>query len=86
MVFGKDVVVKTHGCDRYGRILDDVFLTDGRSLNQELVRAGFAWWFRRYSNDETLAKLEAEARAAKVGLWADPHAVPPWEYRKCCRR
>ncbi len=79
MVFGKEVLVKTHGCDRYGRILGDVFLPDGQSLNQELVRAGYAWWFRRYSNDVTLARLEEEARAAKVGLWADPHAVPPWE-------
>jgi len=85
MVFSKDVVVKTHCCDRYGRILGDVFLPDGRSLNQELVRAGYAWWFRRYSNDETLARLEAEARAAKVGLWADLHAVPPWEYRRIRR-
>jgi micrococcal nuclease len=50
-VFGKNVMVKTHGCDRYGRILGDVFLPDGRSLNQELVRAGYAWWFRKYSND-----------------------------------
>ena len=82
MVFGENVVVKTHGCDRYGRILGDVFLPDGRSLNQELVKNGFAWLFRKYSNDEKLAKLEGEAKAAKVGLWADPHAIQPWDYRK----
>jgi micrococcal nuclease len=86
MVFCKSVMVKTHGCDRYGRILGDVFLPDGRSLNQELVRNGFAWWFRRYSNDETLQRLESEARAAKLDLWSEPHAIPPWEYRKNCRR
>lgn len=86
MVFGKDVIVRTHGCDRYGRILGDVFLMDGRSLNQELVRAGYAWWFRRYSKDIVLAQFEEEARVAQRGLWADPHALPPWEYRKNCRR
>jgi micrococcal nuclease len=86
MVFGKEVLVKTHGCDRYGRILADVFIPDGRSLNQELVRAGYAWWFRRYSKDIVLAQLEEEAMAAKRGLWADPHAMPPWEWRKNCRR
>jgi micrococcal nuclease len=85
MVFGKEVLVKSHGCDRYGRILGDVFLPDGRSLNQELIRAGYAWWFRKYSNDEMLAMLESKARASREGLWADPHAVPPWEYRKNCR-
>jgi micrococcal nuclease len=86
MVFGKEVLVKTHGCDKYGRILGEVFMPDGTSLNQELVRNGLAWWFKRYVKDVTLARLEEEARAGKVGLWADPHAVPPWEWRKSCHR
>ena len=68
MVFGKEVLVKTHGCDKYGRILGDVFTPDGQSLNQELVRAGYAWWFRRYSNDANLKRLEEEARAAESGV------------------
>jgi len=56
---------------------------DGRSLNRELVRAGFAWWYRRYApDDETLEQLEREARGAKRGLWVDPDAVPPWEWRR----
>jgi micrococcal nuclease len=85
LVFGKEVLVNTHGCDKYGRILGDVFTPDDQSLNQELVRAGYAWWFRRYSNDANLKKLEEEARANKVGLWADPHAVTPWEWRRCMK-
>jgi endonuclease YncB( thermonuclease family) len=47
-------------------------LSDGRSLNQKLVRAGYAWWFRRYSADPLLARLEADARLTRRGLWADP--------------
>jgi micrococcal nuclease len=85
MVFGKEVLVKTHGCDRYNRILGNVFLPDGTNLNQELVKNGLAWWFKRYVKDVTLAILQEEARAAKVGLWADPNAVPPWEWRRGCR-
>ena len=55
---------------------------DGRALNRELVKAGFAWWYRRYAPDnEPLKQLEAEARQAKRGLWADPHPVPPWQWR-----
>jgi endonuclease YncB( thermonuclease family) len=46
------------------------------------VRKGFAWVYREYSNDAELLELEAEARNAKRGLWAEPVPVPPWDYRK----
>lgn len=82
LAFNELVTVKDHGKDRYGRTLGEVVLPDGRSLNQELVRAGFAWWYRRYSKDKTLEALEAAARAEKRGLWADPHAVAPWDWRR----
>ncbi len=68
--------------DRYGRTVAEVLLPDGRSLNREQVKAGFAWWYRRYApDDDTLAQLEADAKAAKRGLWADADPVPPWEWR-----
>ncbi len=82
LVFAKTVTVQVVDRDRYGRTVGEVLLPDGRSLNRELVKAGFAWWYWRYApDDETLAQLEREARAAQRGLWADPHAVPPWEWR-----
>jgi micrococcal nuclease len=82
LAFGNVVTVRVKDRDRFGRVVADVILPDGRNLNQELVRTGFAWWLRRYApNDSTLAELEAEARAAKRGLWADPKPVPPWEWR-----
>ncbi len=87
LVFGNTVTVQGVDRDRYGRTVAEVRLPDGRSLNQELVKAGFAWWYWRYApDDETLAQLEHEARAAKRGLWADPHAVPPWEWRSIRKR
>ena len=55
----------------------------GRNLNQELVRAGLAWWYQQYGCRETVLRdLEQEARAAKRGLWSDPKPVAPWEWRK----
>jgi micrococcal nuclease len=83
LVFQRDVTVVVHTTDRYGRLVGEVLLPDGRSLSHELVRGGLAWWYRQYaSHDTTLAQLEAEARTAKRGLWADAHPVPPWEWRK----
>ncbi len=87
LVFGETVTVEVVDRDRYGRTVADVLLPDGRSLNRELVRAGFAWWYRRYApDDETLKQLEHEARAARRGLWADAEPVPPWEWRGMRKR
>jgi endonuclease YncB( thermonuclease family) len=79
--FGQEVTIKEHGGDKYGRTIGDVILRDGRSLNTELVRSGLAWHYVQYSKDPELARLEKGARAAKVGLWSDPKAVAPWDYR-----
>jgi micrococcal nuclease len=60
-----------------------VLLLDGTNVNHALVKAGWCWWYRKYApGDTVLEGLETEARAAKKGLWADPHPVPPWEWRK----
>lgn len=55
----------------------------GRSLNREMVRQGMAWWYRQYApRDAELARIEAEAKAARIGLWSQPNPVPPWEWRR----
>ncbi len=83
VVYGKEVRVKDLGQDRYRRTIAEVLLSDGRSLNRELVKAGFAWWYRKYApEDEVLAQLERDARDAKRGLWADAKPIPPWQWRK----
>jgi len=82
LALGKVVKVRPRNKDRYGRTVAAVLLSDGRNLNHELVRAGFAWWVRKYaSHDSELARLEAEAQAARRGLWSDGHPIEPWEWR-----
>jgi len=81
--FGKIVTVKVKEKDRYGRTVGEVILPSGKSLNRELVREGFAWWYREYApDDKILERLESAARAAERGLWADAKPIPPWEFRK----
>ena len=84
-VFGKEVEVREFYPDRYGRMVARV-LVDGQDVSLELVKAGLAWHFKRYSSDPVLAVAESEARAARVGLWAMPNPVPPWERRKSKRQ
>lgn len=80
--FGQTVTVQTFGLDKYGRTIGDVYLPDGTLLNKELVKAGLAWWYCKYSMDQSLAEAELAAREAKVGVWQDPKPVPPWVFRK----
>jgi micrococcal nuclease len=82
LVFGKLVELEIKDTDRYGRTVGIIYLADGRSLNEELVRAGFAWHYKAYSKDPALAVLEEAARKAKRGLWAGPAPIAPWDFRK----
>lgn len=81
LAFGKVVEVDSVTRDRYGRTVAWVHV-GGRCLNEEILRAGYAWHFKRYSRDRHLAELELQARAARAGLWGDPAPVAPWEFRK----
>jgi micrococcal nuclease len=82
LIFGKEVSVNPLRKDRHGRTVADVVLPNGINVAHELVKSGYAWWFKKYApHDDTLAELEGKARADKRGLCADAHPVPPWEIR-----
>jgi hypothetical protein len=77
------VTVDPKTTDRYGRTVAEVTLSSGTNLNRELVKQGWCWWFSKYApNDTVLSDLEANARKQRLGIWADPQPVAPWEFRK----
>jgi endonuclease YncB( thermonuclease family) len=78
MVAGQTVDCESRGRDKYDRVLG-VCSVAGREINAEMVRSGLAWAFIKYSN--SYASLEAEARAAKVGIWQG-ETEPAWVYRE----
>jgi micrococcal nuclease len=80
LVKGKSVAVLVEGTDLYGRTVARLEV-DGMDVCREMVAAGLAWHYRRYSDDKQLAAAEAEARKAKRGLWRDAAPVAPWEWR-----
>jgi len=55
---------------------------DGKNLCEELVAAGLARHYKKYSSDQNLADLQIQARKAGAGLWMDIKAVAPWEYKR----
>jgi endonuclease YncB( thermonuclease family) len=80
-VGGRAVKVIEAGIDSYGRTLGRV-LVAGTDANAAQVRDGYAWVYRRFENDVALIAQEAEAKAARRGLWRDPEPVPPWVWRE----
>jgi len=77
----QQVRVIKHDIDKYKRLIADIILLDGKNLSEELVRAGYAWWYHQYSDNIFLKQLESEARNARRGLWSQPNPIPPWEFR-----
>ncbi|HTN44900.1 MAG TPA: thermonuclease family protein [Flavipsychrobacter sp.] len=83
LCFGKYVTLKGNNkYDRNKRLIAEVFLEDGTNINKELVKAGLAWHFKKYSNDMTYAVLEEKARKRQIGIWSEKEPVAPWFWRK----
>lgn len=85
--FQKEVTVRIKDQDRYKRLVGEVILAEGVNLNQELVRAGMAWWYKRYApGDGTLEHLQETAQQSRTGLWEDAFPIPPWKFRRGAKR
>jgi len=88
LVYGKQVEIKTYDIDKYGRTVG-VVLAGGKNVNEEIIRAGYAWQYQKYCSESFCpewSKLEENARAQRIGLWYDQNPTPPWEWRKSGQR
>ena len=91
LVFGKDVELRPHTIDRYGRLVAQV-LVDNQDAGLELLKQGLCWVYEKYVAEASLElqssyrSAEALARSDRIGLWQDTEPVPPWEWRKEKRR
>lgn len=65
----------------YNRVVGRV-TCDGKDAASAMVKGGMAWVYDRYVTDKALYSLQKAARVQKVGLWSDPNAISPWQYRK----
>ena len=84
LVAGTTVKVESVTTDRYGRTVGIV--SDNEvNINKEMVRAGYAWVYRKYCDRPFCSEwlsLEDKARSSRIGLWQEPDPIPPWEWRR----
>ena len=81
LVAAKPVQVKVNFQDTYGRDLATLRV-GGRDVGALLGSAGHAWSSRCHSSKGPYAVQEASARAAGLGLFADPAALLPRDFRQ----
>lgn len=79
LIAGKDVVVLVKDKDRYQRSIGIVLL-DGKDINKEMVKNGYAWAYLEYSKD--YISEQADAKSFKLGLWSEENPLKPSEFRK----
>ena len=81
LCFGQNVTVLGENYDRNKRLIAVIINQKKQNVNQEMVKQGMAWHFKKYSKDVAYSKLEAEARKNKIGLWKDTNPIAPWAWR-----
>lgn len=89
---GGGAVVSCYKKDRWGRAVCRVQTLQGADAALELVVSGSAWHSVAYVNEQSASeaeryrRVEAQARAARLGLWSESEPMPPWECRQLRKR
>jgi endonuclease YncB( thermonuclease family) len=87
LAFNKNAVAECPKTDRYGRLVCKVTVA-GQDVGLQQVADGMAWWFRKYSKEQSqqdqadYEQAETMAKLRRLGLWGDANPVPPWDWRK----
>lgn len=87
LAFNKNAVAECPKTDRYGRLVCKVTVA-GQDVGLQQVADGMAWWFRKYSKEQSpqdqadYEQAETWAKVRRQGLWNDVNPTPPWEWRR----
>ena len=76
---GQAVWIESEGRDEYERLLAYIWIEDGRLLNEELVKLGYAH-YNDYGNPGKYAtrvrEAAKQAQESGIGLWSQCQAIP----------
>ena len=85
LVEGEGVGVDVKDTDSYGRTVGVVY-KGNVNVNLQMVKSGYAWWYKKHAPlDDDLRMAEERAQIDKLGLWAEPDPIAPWEWRRTNR-
>lgn len=88
LIYMKQAQLNCYKQDRYKRNICTVSTSAAGDVGLAMIRQGMAWWYRDYAREQSAdarkryEQAEQHAMKEKRGLWSDPHAMPPWEWRR----
>jgi endonuclease YncB( thermonuclease family) len=83
LISGKTVTLECENEWSYGRLICKIILPSGEDVCLDQVKAGMAWHYKQYQDEQgttdhqAYASAECAAMKSKIGLWSDPHEVYP---------
>ncbi|MFS8000361.1 putative staphylococcal nuclease (SNase-like), SNase-like, superfamily [Helianthus anomalus] len=81
LIANKCLTVHVYYIDKFKRCVADVYCNNNL-VQKTLLEKGAAWHYKLYDSREELVKCELLAKKNKVGLWAYPNPMPPWEWKR----
>ena len=87
LISGKTVTLDCEAERSYGRLICKIVLPNGEDACLDQVKAGMAWHYKQYEDEQSprdpqaYAAAECAAMKSKIGLWSDPHPVQPQDFR-----
>lgn len=88
MVLNKTMTLDCFEKDHYDRHICNIPLSEGKTVNEQMVAKGWAWAYtgsnERYLRDKNLKKVQAKAKKESLGLWQDTKPIAPWTWRYDC--
>lgn len=87
LLAGQTVALECGGERSYGRLVCKILLPDGGDACLDQIRAGLAWHYKQFQDEQSpadraaYAAAECAAMKTQIGLWSDPRPVQPQDFR-----
>ncbi|OED39251.1 hypothetical protein AB833_17160 [Chromatiales bacterium (ex Bugula neritina AB1)] len=86
MILNRPAEARCHKQDKYHRQVCVVYF-EGEDINLQMVKAGMAWHYKFYQDEQSrqqrrqYSRAERDAREDRTGLW-DGESIAPWVFRR----
>lgn len=76
LILSKQIIVRFVKRDSYNRLICYIFLpNDSESINEKMVKNGYAINFEKYSNNPILVNHQLQAQQKKLGFWSIDNSI-----------